>query len=246
MLFNSLILFVLTFGAVLITVFSPSVTQKNYKILLSFSGAYLFSITVIHILPELFLQSKAVLYAGIFVLAGFYFQILIDYFSEGIEHGHIHHHGHTHSGRGTTMLYVSLFVHSLLEGSLLVHPHAHNHDGEVRHLLFGLMLHKIPEAFALTAVLLVDLKNKKTVLLLLFLYALASPIGVILSDYMSENLNTNVEFFTYLFAFVAGNFLHISTTIFFESEPQNHTFKGSKLIVIALAGLLAIGIELLM
>ncbi|TAF74867.1 MAG: hypothetical protein EAZ53_07365 [Bacteroidetes bacterium] len=246
MLFNSLILFFLTFGAVLVTVFTPSVTQKNYKILLSFSGAYLFSITVIHILPELFSHSNATLYTGIFVLAGFYFQILIDYFSEGIEHGHIHHHAHAHSGRGTIMLYVSLFVHSLLEGSLLVHPHAHNHDGEVRHLLFGLMLHKIPEAFALTAVLLVDLGKKKWVLGLLFLYALASPFGVVLSDYMSENLNTNVEIFTYLFAFVAGNFLHISTTIFFESEPQNHTFKGSKLIVIALAGILAIGIELLM
>lgn len=246
MLFNSLILFALTFGAVLITVFTPSVTQKNYKILLSFSGAYLFSITVIHILPELFGQSKTALVTGIFVLAGFYFQILIDFFSEGIEHGHIHHHGHSHSGKGTTMLYVSLFIHSLLEGTLLVHPHVHHHDGEVRHLLFGLMLHKIPEAFALTAVLLVDLKKKKTVLVLLFLYALASPIGVILSDYMSENLNTNIEIFTYLFAFVAGNFLHISTTIFFESEPQNHAFKGSKLIVVALAGILAIGIELLM
>lgn len=246
MLINSLILFVLTFGAVLVTVFSPSVTQKNYKVLLSFSGAYLFSITVIHILPELFTQSAGAVYCGIFVLAGFYFQILIDYFSEGIEHGHVHHHGHEHSSRGTTMLYISLFVHSLLEGSLLVHPHAHNHDGEVRNLLFGLMLHKIPEAFALTAVLMVDIKHKNWTIFLLFIYALASPMGVVLSEYLSANVNTSAEIFTYLFAFVAGNFLHISTTIFFESEPQNHTFKGSKLIVVALAGILAIAIEFLM
>lgn len=211
--------------------------------MLTFSGAYLFSITVLHILPELFAISSTHIYIGLCVLIGFYFQIIVNYFSQGVEHGHSHHN-HSHSGNGVLMLFLSLFVHSLLEGTLLVHPHAtHEHD-EVRHLLFGLMLHKIPESFALAAVLVLDISKRKWVIILIFIYALASPIGLIISNIVAINDIYNSTIFSYLFAFVAGNFLHISTTIFFESESKDHTFKATKTATIVGAGVLAVVVEL--
>ncbi len=211
--------------------------------MLTFSGAYLFSITVLHILPELFAISGTYIYIGLFVLLGFYFQIIIDYFSQGVEHGHSHAH-HSHSQKGVFMLFLSLFIHSLLEGTLLVHPHAtHEHD-EVRHLLFGLMLHKIPESIALATILIMDLSSKKWVSFLIFIYALASPLGLLISNIISINEIYSTSMFSYLFAFVAGNFLHISTTIFFESESKDHTFKATKTLTILAAGILAIVVEL--
>ncbi|TAG54552.1 MAG: zinc permease [Cytophagales bacterium] len=242
MILNILILFFITFFAGILIIYYPELNKKNFKYMLTFSGAYLFSITVLHILPELFMVTNSHIYIGLFVLLGFYFQIIIDYFSQGVEHGHSHHN-HSNGSKGIYMLFISLFIHSLLEGTLLVHPHAtHEHD-EVRHLLFGLMLHKIPESFALAAVLIIAIQQKKWVIILIFIYALASPIGLALSNIVSINNFYSSKLFSYLFAFVAGNFLHISTTIFFESESKDHQFKAAKMITMVLAGILAILIE---
>lgn len=243
MILNLVILFITTFLAGLLTIIYPKINQKNFKYILAFSGAYLFSITVLHILPELYIGSSKHIYVGLFVLIGFYFQIILDYFSEGVEHGHTHH-GHSHGSKGVFLLFISLFVHSLLEGTLLVHPHATHEHEEVRHLLFGLMLHKIPESFALASILILNYEKKKWVIILLLIYSLASPIGLIISNLISINEIYNSNIFSYLFAFVAGNFLHISTTIFFESENNNHSFKATKTFTIISAGLLAVVVEL--
>jgi zinc transporter ZupT len=244
---NSLTLFLLTMISGVMVFFIPNIQNRNFRNLLAFSGAYLFSMTVIHILPELFSESSKPGYVGVFVLIGFYFQILLDYFSSGVEHGHIHTNGHSHSHRGeATMLFISIWIHSFLEGSLLVHPHVSHAESETRNMLFGLSLHKIPESIALIAVLLFQLKNKFLVLGLLFVFALSSPLGVLVSEKAVMNVYGSGDFFTYIFSIVAGNFLHISTTIFFESEQPEHAFKGTKFIVTLLGGLLAIAAEFLL
>jgi zinc and cadmium transporter len=72
----------------------------------------------------------------------------------------------------------------------------------------------------------------------LFIFSLASPVGIISSTLLHENQYFSEEFFAILFAIVSGNFLHISTTIFFESSP-NHNFSGRKLFVAAGAAIIA-------
>ncbi|MDX2189165.1 MAG: ZIP family metal transporter [Bacteroidota bacterium] len=211
--------------------------------MLAFSGAYLFSITVIHILPELFSNTNNAMIAGIFVLAGFYFQIIMDYFSTGVEHGHIHLHNHK-TNSSAYILFVTLCIHSLLEGTLLVHPHVNHGDTDLIKLLFGLTLHKIPESIALVSVIYFQLKNNAKTIALLFVYALCSPLGVLLSGLFSQGQFIDPKWFTFLFAIVAGNFLHISTTIFFESEQPGHTFKGNKIIVMCMAAIFAVLAEL--
>src|SRR3954468_1871680 len=73
-----------------------NISSKNLKLLLSFSGAFLFAISVLHLIPEIYSSKTANI--GVFILIGFFAQILLEFFSEGIEHGHIHihkeHHGH--------------------------------------------------------------------------------------------------------------------------------------------------------
>ena len=50
----------------------PRGRNTNYKMLLVFAGSYLFAITVIHILPELYSQSRGLELIGLFVLIGFF------------------------------------------------------------------------------------------------------------------------------------------------------------------------------
>ncbi|MEM7108749.1 MAG: zinc permease, partial [Bacteroidota bacterium] len=88
-----------------------------YKLSLVFAGAYLFAITVIHILPELFYEAESPTTIGIYVLLGFFLQQVLEYFSAGAEHGHIHKHIHDHKQSLSFALPVltALSVHAILE-----------------------------------------------------------------------------------------------------------------------------------
>ena len=243
MILNVSILFLSALFAGLAVFLIPNLDIKRFKVVLSFSGAYLFSITVIHILPELFHESQNITEVGIYVLLGFFLQMVLEYFSSGVEHGHIHVHEEEKSMVPYSML-ISLSVHAFLEGTLLVHPSdVHAHD-EVQPLLFGLILHKIPEAFALMSVLVFRLGRKYSAFALLIMFSLATPLGMGLSSIIYSNAIISGKIFVILFAVVAGNFLYISTTIFFETSP-NHKFKANKLLVSALGAFAAIIAEYL-
>ena len=243
MYLNFLILFLSALGAGLSVVLYPDISKKNFKVILAFSGSYLFSITVIHILPELYHDAHDLTLVGAFVLGGFFLQMILEFFTSGVEHGHIHHSGHQHAPRVEVLysMLISLGFHAFLEGTLMVHPH--HHGGEEVHninaLMWGLVMHKIPEAIALAAVLLYAFHNKQKAIFFLVLFSLASPFGLLFSNYFYNNEIVSGEIFSYLFALVAGNFLYISTTIFFEGSP-NHKFKANKLLVSFLGAFMAL------
>lgn len=212
--------------------------------MLVFAGAYLFSITIIHIMPELFTQATNPTTIGVYVLLGFFLQQILEYFTAGAEHGHVHQHEHEHKhgGTGALLVLVAMIVHALLEGSLLAHPstvHAH-HD--TNSILFGIVLHKAPAAFALMSIIICQLQNKKLAIFYLVLFAAASPLGMVLGDFYVENSTVANETFIILFAIVSGNFLHISTTIVFETSEDHH-FNARKLGVAIIGALIAVGAE---
>src|SRR5688572_14934515 len=83
------------------------------KLSLAFTGSYLFSISMIHLVPGVFEQGGSDI--GYYILLGFFIQLFLEYMSGGIEHGHIHlHHGH-HKAFPVTMM-LGLCIHSFLEG----------------------------------------------------------------------------------------------------------------------------------
>ncbi|MEQ8424671.1 MAG: zinc permease, partial [Cyclobacteriaceae bacterium] len=95
-----LVLFLVPMIAGLAIFVTPKSRSSNFKLMLVFAGSYLFAITVIHILPELYSQYQEVELIGLFVLLGFFLQQFLEYFTSGVEHGHIHshdHQGHAHS-----------------------------------------------------------------------------------------------------------------------------------------------------
>lgn len=221
--------------------------EVNYSLILAFSGAYLFSITIIHLLPELFSSSPNAGLSGLYVLAGFFLQQILEFFTAGAEHGHVHttdqHHSHK-SGLGISLL-IGLSVHALLEGSLLTQAEsnpAHTHNLAVA---LGIGLHKLPAAFAMMTILLCYYKTKTKPVLFLVLFALASPLGLLLSQYAIEANVFTQSTTDILFALVSGSFLYISTTIVFESTPGHH-IKWNKLVVLLLGAGVAVLAEMVM
>lgn len=210
--------------------------KKNQRLPLIFAGSYLFAITIIHIIPELFSISSNPSQIGLYVLIGFFLQQFLEYFSSGVEHGHVHTNKAV-SNSGRFSIIVALMVHSILEGTLLTHDSPFHEKHESYSLLIGIVLHKMPAAFALMATMA---GLGKRALYLLLLFSIASPLGLLLGDIiiMSE------EGLLIVFAVVCGSFLHISTTIFVEASPDHH-FGFNKIMISVAGALLAILVEYL-
>ena len=196
--------------------------KQQLKLVLSFSGAYLFAITILHLIPEVYHGGDHSI--GVFVLGGFLFQILLEQFSEGIEHGHIHKHNHDHFAFPFGIM-ISLSVHAFLEGMPLV-------QGPQQELVFGIGLHHIPAAFALGSVLIQNRVSKKATIVLLIVFALMSPLGYLFSEGLSNGSIGNIDsYFDRIMGVVIGIFLHISTTILFESTVD-HQYNMKKLVAV--------------
>ena len=179
------------------------------KLVLSLSGAYLFSITVLHLMPEVYSSGNHDI--GLFILGGFLLQIVMEQFSEGIEHGHIHSHKHKHGFPIGIML--SLCLHAFLEGMPLA-------QGEHTDLVFGIALHHIPAAFALGSILLQNNLSKNMIISLLVVFAMMCPLGY-WASYQIGHLTQISNYFDCIMGVVIGIFLHISTTILFESSVDH-------------------------
>ncbi len=236
---NILVLLIAALAGGLMAYKFRSTEKFPFDLALVFAGAYLFSITIVHVIPELFTSTKAPVTAGIFVLAGFYLQQILEYLTSGVEHGHMHlpQGQHKHSFGMAISLIVGLSVHSLLEGTLLGHPTETSPSGSWS-LLLGVVLHKVPAAFAMMTVLLCQFDKAKWPLIFLILFALASPLGVVFSEtVVLGSLAGEI-----LFALVTGSFLHISTTIVFESSP-GHKFKFSRIGISILGAVVAILVQ---
>lgn len=204
--------------------FFKSENTNRLKLVLSFSGAYLFAITVLHLMPDVYSSGDSKI--GLFILGGFILQILMEQFSEGIEHGHIHKHNHDHYVFPIGIM-ISLCLHAFLEGM----PLAQKQHSQ---LVYGIALHHIPAAFALGSVLLHAHQPKIKTVVLLGVFALMSPIGYILSVRIGSGTFGNIDmYFESIMGVVIGIFLHISTTILFESSVD-HKFNLKKFIAVLL------------
>lgn len=227
------ILFFSAFLAGLSVFFVKRDNTSLLKLILSFSGAYLFSITVLHLIPHVYLSANtSPEVIGVYILCGFLFQLVLEHFSQGIEHGHIHHHDHRVFPIG---IMISLCLHAFLEGM----PLAAGHQTE---LVFGIAIHHIPAAFALGSLLLNTNLNKQKIGFFLLLFAAMTPLGFLTSKGISSGDIGNIsQYFDKIMAIVIGIFLHISTTILFESgSADHHKFNRRKMIAVLLGVLVSL------
>lgn len=228
-------------GGLIVAFLQKKDKQNIIKILLAFSGGFLLSIAFIHFVPELYEHSDESI--GIYILLGFLIQLVLEFFSGGIEHGHVHHHG---KGKIPWAILISLGVHSFLEGMPLAAPFtgleiatSHSHSGD-QTLLMGIIFHQLPVAIALMTLLFTSHIKKSIAWFLLLLFAITTPAGVLIG-YISNSAISGYDF-NLILAIVVGMFLHISTTIIFETS-ENHKFNFLKLVSIILGFAIAIMIH---
>ena len=205
----------------LLALFLQPKSKTNLKLLLAFSGSFLLSLTVMHLLPEVYEKSNPNI--GIFIMIGILFQILLEFFSKGAEHGHVH--GHEKMNQIPWLLFISLCIHALLEGLPVSKQHS---------LAIGIAIHHFPIAIILTTFFINANLNKKAIFFFMITFAIMTPFGTYLSDIVPFINN----YYTEITAIVIGILFHISSTIIFESS-EGHKFNIAKVSMIILGIALA-------
>ena len=200
------------FGAALALYFRSKV-PFGMKLVLAFSGSFLLSIVMIDMLPHVFADNT--FNPGIWIMLGIVFQILLEFFSKGVEHGHTHKNV---NNKLPWILIASLSIHAFVEGMPLSNQ---------PELLIGIIVHKV----TIGMVIMLLLWEAKTPRIQKFgalsIFALMTPLGNFV-----RNTTLYYESITIIIdAIVVGILLHISTTILFESS-EGHVFNIQKFIAI--------------
>ncbi len=204
------------FAGYLIAIFLKPSSSVGFKLLLSFSGAYLLAVTIFELLPEVYLNGTEEV--GVFIMLGLLLQIILEFVSKGVEHGHLHHQ--EGMKKFPILLLISLSIHAFLEGFPM---------DEGDHILHGVVFATILSVFLIHSNL-----SKIKIGLFLAVFALMTPLG----SFFKSQFSLLQDISIYINALVIGIFLHVSTTILFEAS-KNHKFNLSKLAVIVGGILLA-------
>lgn len=209
--------------------FNPE-KKNQLKLLLSFSGSFLLALTVMHLVPSVYTNMKPGIsgynnphYVGFFIMLGIIFQIILEFFSKGAEHGHVHGHGKIPNM--PWLLFGSLCLHAFMEGFPI---RQHNH------LAVGIAVHHFPIALILTLFFMKAQLSNKLILLFMLAFAAMTPLGTASGHFIPELQNYQIE----ITAVVIGILFHISSTIIFETN-ENHKFNLAKISMIALGIMLA-------
>ena len=191
-------------------------TPNGIKLILAFSGAFLLGITIFHLMPEVFSDNE--FNAGLWIVGGIILQILLEYLSQGAEHGHTHL---KENDLLPKVLFISLCLHAFMEGLPLQ---------QQPELVWGIFIHKIPIGMVLFYLVWNTNNSNGIIITFLLLFAFMSPLGS-LAFIQFDFLKIMQLPIT---ALVMGMLLHIATTILFESN-QGHAFNIRKLLTILLA-----------
>ena len=210
---------------------------RHVKLLNAFTGAYLITLVMLHLLPDLYEPEAGLvlkpLVLGGFILFGFFLQIALDAISMGIEHGHAHHI----EGRMAIGILAGLCMHAFVEALALGQSPQHQspHDLAAHHfLLVSVVVHNFPVSIALLGMLLQSGMKRSSAIACLGLFAVMAPIGMFTSTHTGLAVYSRQ-----LMAIVIGIFMHIATMILFESE-DHHRFPVSKLVAVVLGLILGV------
>jgi len=236
-----------------LSVYALNINKKILKLLIAFSGAYLISLIFNEIIPQIYVAIPAhehqgcahdVSYndahnhsafhiVGLLILAGFFIQLILDYLTKGIEHGHMHNnHAHHEENNQKSFsflpVFIGLILHSFLEGMPLAK--GLNNIEMQNKLLTGIIIHNIPISIVMVSLMIHQKIPRIKSFVFLAAFALAAPAGAFATHlFGSAFLEQNPVFINYIMAVVVGIFLHISTTILFETD-ENHKFNFIKFI----------------
>lgn len=259
LIFAALIFFVV-FGAGLIPFASRISTQPQvlYRMTCIAAG-FLISAALLIVIPEGFslyfghLEAEGdhddahggSLAAGAAVLLGFLFMLVLEGFGFGHDvheehHDHLEEHNHdhvNHPAEHSSSLVIGLTLHAIMDGVVLAAAFSIGELVLSVQLALVVLMHKFPAAFSLAAYSLHERNDKRRSQIDLLLFALATPIAMLVSWKLFGGSVSGLQGLAVLFA--AGGFIYVSAV---DVLPTIHIRENSKQSL----GLVVLGIALML
>ena len=213
-------------GSIIVLFLSKKAIQINSQLTLAFSGAFLLSITLFDLLPNIYLENVLndnydQKLTGLMIMTGVLFQVILEFFSNNAKYDELD----TNKNKLPWVLLVSLSIHAFIEGfSIRID----------QNILYGIFIHKIPIAFIITTSLLSTKIKKFKILIFIIFFSLMTPLGT----FVSNNSNQLLNYSSLIDSLVVGVLLHISTTILFKTS-EGYKFNLVKMALVVAAIILA-------
>jgi zinc transporter ZupT len=242
----SFILFLIAIAGAFVYDRFGTLLRSQLNLILAFGGAFLIGIIFNHLVPEAYAMNRN---AGYVVVFGFLLQGALEYLSQGVEHGHAHHHEAKNAqGNMPWAMYFSLCLHAFIESMPLSAPEHQGHHEHVHHdhsghvhltgiesidstLLVGLILHKFPVALVLMSMLDAFGVSRGKQWAGLVFFGLTPMLGMLFyNGLLQSNESWTAVLPEYAGGLLIGILLHISTTILFETG-DGHRFNRNKMLV---------------
>lgn len=223
----------------------PRASERYLVYGLAFSGGFLLAVTLLHIAPECIRRTPD---APLLIVAGYF----LVYVTEHVFAGHAHHETHKPHGAhpliGTHQCKesgsrirlgaawsaaVGLAVHSFFDGATIAA--AVSTKSTVGWLTFlAVILHKIPEGFSLSAIVLSSTGSKRKAFMAACVLGGACITGA-LATVLAATVIADVEII--VLSVAAGMFLHIAAT---DLLPTTAQVRGLKVMTATIGGALSV------
>ncbi len=161
---------------------------------------------------------------GAAILAGFIMMLILE--GSGMGHAvheehHDHHdehgHEHVHHRAAPWLLVLGLSLHSAADGLAIGSAAAGASQAVTALVAIAVLIHKVPAAFSLGVFSMHERENRNDSIRDVALFALATPVMIMISFYALDGLDEHLIALAMLFA--AGTFLYVATV---DTLPDIH------------------------
>lgn len=195
----------------LLLFFFKKIHQTVLNILIGLGAGSMLAVSLVHIYPEALLETEFSVYAFIFWFLTIYLieEILTPHTHDHGHGDHSHEDPHEHYDHIAVASFIAIFIHTLFDG--LGIRAAFWISQQVGYgILIGVAIHQIPVSISLAALFRESKFKKNKQIIYLSLFALAAPIGYIISDMILANVTS--VFTGLATAFAGGSLLYVAAT----------------------------------
>ena len=214
--------------------FFKRVNPTILNLLIALGAGSMLAVSLVHILPESLEQTELAIYAFLagFILIYIIEELLTPHHHDHVHGDHSHEDPHEHYDHVAVISFIAIFAHTILDG-LGIRAGMGLSEVAGYAILFGVGIHQIPVSLSLAAIFRESKLQKSTQITLLGLFALAAPIGYLLSDIVLSSVNETITGLAA--AFAGGSLLYVATS---DLLPMIHAQSKKKYttIVVFLIG----------
>ncbi len=224
-----IILSLISASGLLLFVFKK-INRTILNLLIGLGAGSMLAVSLVHIFPEALEQTPYAVYAFIlgFLMIYIIEEILTPHNHDQGHGDHHHENLHEHYDHVALVTFIAIFVHTLFDGLWI--RAGFGISPEIGYtILAGIAIHQVPVSLSLAAIFQESKFPKKIQILFLGLFALAAPVGFVISDLILSNVS--VVFTGLATAFAGGSLLYVATA---DLLPVIHAQNKYKFATVAL------------